>query len=152
MDAVKPPAFPPEADDPFAPLAPAAKKPKATEPDDDDPFAPIKTTPAGPAPVRPPKPAAPIAAEPTHKLADPHRLDANGKLPLREWNDNSGQFRVKARLLLILDGKVRLLKETGRTTTVPTERLSAADQAYIAEIIARYGQDLTKLDQLALAD
>ena len=70
-------------------------------------------------------------------------------LPIREWTDNSGQFRVKARLVLILDGKVRLLKESGRTTTVQSERMSAADRQYVAESIARYGSDLSALDQLA---
>lgn len=51
--------------------------------------------------------------------------------------------------MIILDGKVRLLKESGRTTTVPTERLSATDRQYVAEVIARYGSDLSALDQLA---
>jgi hypothetical protein len=68
---------------------------------------------------------------------------------VRQWRDNSGQFQTSARLILILDGKVRLLKESGRTTTVPLARLSAADQAYVAEIISRYGKDLTGLDKLA---
>jgi len=58
-------------------------------------------------------------------------------------------FRVQGRLVLILEGKVRLLKETGRTTTVPMERLSADDRAYVAGVIARYGSDLERLDQLA---
>lgn len=145
-EAVRPPAFPPVDDDPFAPLppAPATAAPRSTRPIDDDPFAPVN-----PAPATQPKSAPPIAAEPTSKRVDPLALAADGRLPLRHWTDNSGQFQVQARLMLILDGKVRLLKETGRTTTVPTERLSAADQQYIAEIIARYGRDLTALDQLA---
>ena len=94
-------------------------------------------------------PSAPIAPEPTMKHIDPPSPAADGRLPLREWSDNSGQFRVQARLVLILDGKVRLLKATGRTTTVPTERLSAADHAYVDEVVARYGKDLANLDQLA---
>jgi hypothetical protein len=117
---VVPPAFPPVDDDPFAPAKPAA---------------------------------APITASPTAARPEQLALDmlpgADGRLPVRAWTDASGQFRVKARLSLILDGKVRLLKETGRTTTVAIERLSPADRAYIAEIIARYGNDLTTLDQLA---
>jgi hypothetical protein len=56
---------------------------------------------------------------------------------------------VKARLVLVLDGKVRLLKETGRTTTVTLERLSKDDRAYVAAAIERYGDDLAKLHQLA---
>ena len=76
-------------------------------------------------------------------------LATDGRLPTRQWLDDSGTFKVQARLILILDGKVRLLKETGRTTTVAIERLSAADREYVAAIIERYGKDLTQLDQLA---
>lgn len=142
---VVPPTFPPVDDDPFAPLPPATAKPRATTPDADDPFAPI----APPPPARQPKAAPPIADEPAIKLNDPLLPGVDGRLPSRQWSDNSGQFRVEARLVSILDGKVRLLKETGRTTTVPTERLSAADQQYVSEIIARYGRDLTMLDLFA---
>lgn len=141
--AISPPAFAPVNDDPFAPLPAANRSPAVSQPDADDPFAPLK-------PAQPTKSSAPIAAEPTTlKLADALVPDASGRLPLRQWSDNSGQFRVQARLVLILDGKVRLLKESGRTTTVPTARLSAADQQYVAEVVSRYGSDLTKLDQLA---
>lgn len=87
-------------------------------------------------------------AEPTLKLNDMYAPGADGHLPIRQWTDNSGQFRVQARLVLILDGKVRLLKETGRTTTVLLERLSTDDRAYVDEIIDRYGKDLARL-QLA---
>jgi hypothetical protein len=58
-------------------------------------------------------------------------------------------FQTQGQLILILDGKVRLLKQTGRTTTVPMERLSAADLQYVEQVIARYGRDLTQLEQLA---
>jgi hypothetical protein len=83
------------------------------------------------------------------KIADALVPGPDGRLPNRQWRDDSGKFEVTARLILILDGKVRLLKETGRTTTVPLNRLSTADQAYIAEIVARYGKDLTGLSKLA---
>jgi hypothetical protein len=82
-------------------------------------------------------------------MADALTLGADGKLPVREWRDNSGQFRIKAKLVLILDGKVRLLKDTGRTTTVTLDRLSDEDRTYVSEVIGRYGNDLTTLDQLA---
>jgi SLA1 homology domain 1, SHD1 len=68
---------------------------------------------------------------------------------VRQWVDDTGTFRVKGRLILILDGKVRVLKETGRTTTVPLTRLSAADRQYVEDVISRYGSDLTQLGQLA---
>jgi hypothetical protein len=80
---------------------------------------------------------------------DPLRIAADGRLPLRQWQDDSGAFQVQARLILILDGKVRLLKETGRTTTVPMERLSGNDRAYVEAVIERYGKDLTKLGKVA---
>jgi SLA1 homology domain 1, SHD1 len=151
---VKPPAFPPVDDDPFAPpassggnKASANPTPQPTEPDSDDPFAPLPAAPR--APVSRPTAAAPTALPRGVQLADPVPLGADGRLQVREWVDSSGQFRVQGRLVLLLDGQVRLLKETGRTTTVPMERLSAADRAYVAEVIARYGTDLEQLDQLA---
>jgi hypothetical protein len=75
-------------------------------------------------------------------LADPFKISAEGHLPLRIWSDNSGGFQVNGRLIAILDGKVRILKETGRTTTVPMNRLSKADREYVDEVIGRYGTDL----------
>jgi hypothetical protein len=137
------PEFPPTQDDPFAPIAPS-HAPAVKQPDADDPFAPL---PAAPQSRR--KPASPTTVQRGSQLADPLTPAAEGRLTLREWVDGSGHFRVQARLILVLDGKVRLLKETGRTTTVALERLSAADRAYVAEVVARYGSDLTKLDQLA---
>jgi hypothetical protein len=62
---------------------------------------------------------------------------------MRSWTDDSGLFQVQARLLLILDAsRVRLLKTTGRTTTVPLARLSPADREYVEQVIAQYGSDL----------
>jgi hypothetical protein len=122
---------------------PAPVSPPAFPPVDDDPFAPLPTTPNRPAA------AAPTALSPHAGLADASPLGSDGRLLVREWTDNSGQFRVQGRLVLILAGKVRLLKETGRSTTVPVERLSEADRAYVTEVVARYGADLEQLDQLA---
>lgn len=82
-------------------------------------------------------------------LADDLRLDREGRLPLRPWTDNSGQYRVQGRLVLILDGKVRLLKETGRTTTVPLDRLSASDLDYVRRVVAQYGNDIAALALVA---
>jgi hypothetical protein len=70
-------------------------------------------------------------------------------LPDRHWVDNTGDFQIRGRLILILDGKVRILKETGRTTTVPLSRLSPADREYVEQVISRYGEDLTQLSKLA---
>src|SRR5206468_2729224 len=59
---------------------------------------------------------------------------------LRVWTDESGEFQVTARLALILDGKVRLLKETGKYTTVPIEKLSAADQQFVRQAVAQLAE------------
>jgi hypothetical protein len=127
-------------DDPFAPApaaAPAATPPKPaaeTKPavEEDDPFAP-----------QPEKPATP--ARPAITENDPFQISADGTLPVREWIDDTGLFRVRGRLIAMLDGKVRILKETGRTTTVPMTRLSQADRGYVEELITRYGESLDNL-------
>lgn len=94
-----------------------------------------------------------IASDSPARLAAPLaadlRLDREGRLPMRPWIDNSGQYRVQGRLILILDGKVRLLKETGRTTTVPLDRLSEADRAYVERVVAQYGNDIAALALVA---
>jgi hypothetical protein len=138
------PDFPTVSDDPFAPIVAPSPVPMNTDNHADDPFAPLPTSPAANE-----KPAAPLVLEPTLKKLDMLTPGADGRLPLRQWTDDSGKFNVEAKLVLILDGKVRLLKETGRTTTVAIERLSKADRAYVAEAIERYGEDLAKLHQLA---
>ena len=51
--------------------------------------------------------------------------------PMRVWHDDSGEYEVRAKLVLMLDGKVRLLKDTGKYTTVPLDRLSPADLTYV---------------------
>jgi hypothetical protein len=138
------PEFPTVNDDPFAPLVSPSPVPAAHETHSDDPFAPLPA-----APTTNEKPAAPLAVEPTTKKIDMLAPGNDGRLPLREWTDNSGRFKVNAKLVLVLDGKVRLLKETGRTTTVALDRLSKDDRAYVAAAIERYGEDLAKLHQFA---
>ena len=64
------------------------------------------------------------------------------QLATRHWVDNTGNFEVDARLIEILDGKVRLLKDNGATCTVALRRLSAADADYVQQISATYGPGL----------
>ena len=52
---------------------------------------------------------------------------------MRLWHDDSGEFEVRAKLVLMLDGKVRLLKDTGKYTTVPLDRLSPPDMTYVRQ-------------------
>jgi hypothetical protein len=61
------------------------------------------------------------------------------------WVDNTGDYQVQGKLIAVLDGKVRLLKVTGRTTTVPFNRLSTTDQLYVKDLIAKYGSKIGTL-------
>lgn len=54
----------------------------------------------------------------------------------REWIDNTGTYRVQARVAVIFEDRVRLLKDTGKITTVPITRLSPRDRAYILWVAA----------------
>ncbi len=56
---------------------------------------------------------------------------------VRVWIDNTGGFRTEGRLIELGDDSIRLLKSNGKTCTVPTERLSDADAAYIDGIRSR---------------
>jgi hypothetical protein len=62
--------------------------------------------------------------------AKPITLSAS-ESPMRSWTDNTGKYRVRARLAVVGDDYVRLLKETGKYTTVPLKRLSNTDLAYV---------------------
>jgi hypothetical protein len=50
---------------------------------------------------------------------------------MRMWVDNTGKYSVNARLIRFLDGHVRLMKDTGRTTTVALNRLSERDLEFV---------------------
>jgi hypothetical protein len=121
------PAPSPDEDDPFAPQAPAPAPAPAV--DEDDPFAPA---PAGNRTGQPAVPARPAPA--ADSFADPFQTSSAANSPVRQWTDDSGLFQIRGRLIAILDGKVRILKTTGRTTTVPLARLSAADREYVARL------------------
>jgi hypothetical protein len=58
---------------------------------------------------------------------------------MRQWVDNTGKFQVTAKLVEVLDGKVRLLKDSGKTTTVELGRLSDTDQQYVQTLVAQHG-------------
>jgi hypothetical protein len=126
--------FAPAAPAPAAPApAPAAPAPAPAPAAEVDPFAPAAApapAPAAPAPAAPAKPEA-------DPFADPFKISAEGQLPVRNWSDNTGTYRIEGRLIAILDGQVRVLKSTGKTTTVPMRRLSDADKKYVEEVIIR---------------
>jgi hypothetical protein len=72
---------------------------------------------------------------------------------LRMWIDNTGNYSCRGRLVRFLDQHVRLLKDNGRTTTVPLHRLSAGDLQFVhrqasahrAELAGQLAQSLTPL-------
>jgi SLA1 homology domain 1, SHD1 len=50
---------------------------------------------------------------------------------LRRWVDNSGEYTCRGRLVDVQNGRVILLKDNGRTATVPLDRLSQADLSFV---------------------
>jgi len=67
-------------------------------------------------------------------FADPFKTSA-----IRQWVDDTGNFRITGQLVAVLEGKVRILKSTGKTTTVSMERLSQADREYVTQTLAKIG-------------
>jgi hypothetical protein len=157
---------------PAEPADTAPAEEPAEEPTDTDLFggaaeeeatdAPAEETPAEE--EAPAEEATPPAAEETEDegglfefgaiLGEPGGL-ASGEM--RQWVDNTGQYSVNGRLVRFLDGKVRLLKENGRTTTVPLSRLSQSDLEFVhrqasaqqAEVMGHTAQASTMLPLLA---
>jgi hypothetical protein len=83
-----------------------------------------------------------LFSEPTDKPSTSASLDAKPAdvegpadteepSPMRVWTDNTGKYQVRARLIVVGDRHVKLLKETGKTTTVPFSRLSGSDLAFV---------------------
>lgn len=50
---------------------------------------------------------------------------------MRRWRDNTGEYTCQGRLIDVRDGQIRLMKDNGRTSTVPFERLSKADMNFV---------------------
>lgn len=53
--------------------------------------------------------------------------------PIRTWTDASGTHKVRATLVDVQEGNVRLKKTDGTIVTVPLEKLSEADQKWATE-------------------
>ncbi|MEX2316907.1 MAG: SHD1 domain-containing protein [Pirellulales bacterium] len=68
----------------------------------------------------------------------------------REWVDNTGRYTTRGRLVTFLDGHVRLLKENGRTTTVPLARLSQNDLEFVNRQAS--AQRATEIERTVRAD
>ena len=76
---------------------------------------------------------APADEEPAADPFDSSRIRVPSE-PTRLWQDDTGRFSTEGRLVEIGAGSVRILKVTGRHTTVPMDRLSAADRAHVAGV------------------
>jgi hypothetical protein len=81
---------------------------------------------------------APAVDDPFAEPAGP-RLSAASPKPepadaMRVWTDATGKHQVRGRMKLILadQQKVRILKETGKYTTVPFAKLCEEDRMFVA--------------------
>jgi hypothetical protein len=92
--------------------------------------------PTAPAPAPDPTPAEEAPLQEIEQASDP--APPERALPQREWVDNTGSFRITARLIEFAEGKVRLEKENGEVIEVSLERLSEVDRKYVRETL---GQD-----------
>jgi hypothetical protein len=54
-----------------------------------------------------------------------------GQRDWRIWTDHTGSFQVRAKLIEVGAYHLVLLKENGRTTTLPISRLSPEDAVYL---------------------
>ena len=60
--------------------------------------------------------------------------------PSRSWRDDTGRHGTEGRLVEVRADRVRILKATGRYTTVPMSRLSAADRDHVAGVALALGR------------
>ena len=137
--AATPPAADPSLDDLFGKPVSTEEKPQSTgdgatsEGLFDDLFAPKQ--PAAPTDTPTKTPAAPKNnADELDKLFGIGSFTAPSQFngaEFKTWVDNTGTYTVKGRLAVIYSDKVKLLKENGKFTTVPLDRLSDRDFEYV---------------------
>ncbi len=93
--------------------------------------------------IQPPRPADPpkgssedlnddLTSHPDKTTTSPAVVESE----LREWTDNTGRHKIKARFLRLIDGFVYLKTENGGERRIPLERLSDKDQ-----ILAKQAED-----------
>jgi len=77
----------------------------------------------------------PAPLEPAPAAVEPVQVAAAVEAPhaMRVWVDNTGSYKVNARLVTVGDNTVRLLKDTGKYTTVRFDRLSADDLNFVRQ-------------------
>jgi hypothetical protein len=98
----------------------------------------IPASPSENATAADPQQSAPAVEDPFAEPAGP-RLSAVTPKPepadaMRVWTDVTGKHQVRGRMKLILadQQKVRILKETGKYTTVPFAKLCQQDRTFVA--------------------
>jgi hypothetical protein len=82
------------------------------------------------------EPAAPPAVE--NPFGNPSSGDRASVEPadsIRVWTDVTGKHQVRGRMykIFLAEQKVRILKETGKFTTVPFDKLSDSDRTFVAQ-------------------
>lgn len=79
-------------------------------------------------------PGTPAAEHATAKLTElGAAVPAAQPAAMRMWSDDSGKFRIEAEFVSVADGKVQLKRKDGKVITIPLDRLSKADQEFIAQ-------------------
>lgn len=69
--------------------------------------------------------------------------------PSRSWRDDTGRHGTVGRLVEIHADRVRILKDSGRHTTVPLSRLSPADRAHVAGVGVALGTPAARAGETA---
>ena len=90
------------------------------------------------------KEEAPAASDPF----DANTLHTPGQ-PLREWRDDTGRHGTEGRLVEVRADRVRILKTSGRHTTVPMARLSRADRDHVAGVALALGRPAARPGETA---
>ena len=71
------------------------------------------------------------------RAQQPSSTDEREELQFRTWTDATGRYQTEAAMIEFADGKVHLKKKDGGTAVVSAGKLSAADQRYVREELAR---------------
>lgn len=98
----------------------------------------VDSTPSATDRLNPPESAPSTDEDWRREIDDLFRSSAHSKqadafrgAEYRQWIDNTGSFEVRAQLAVIFPDRVRLLKDNGKFSTVPLDRLSPADREYV---------------------
>lgn len=152
------PAAPAAEDDLFG--APAAEPESTQTPPTTEEAAPADDLFGPPADEAAPPAEAPAEEVPATDTEDDLFGDAGSilrqpggfaSLELRRWKDNTGRHSCRGRLLRMYDGKVQLIKDNGRTSTVPLARLSVEDLAFVnRQASAQHNDGLDKTAQVGM--